>query len=213
MAEATALCAYIASREDGGGLERSSEELWHLIVAAWGIESQPRLQGIGVIYQADAATKRMGVRSAKKDHNLLMFPNTQHTVLVEAAGLGRFMDSVPTGLDYMSFIETARTITLIEGAVSGQKSVVLGWAFKPDVLVEQNMVTYESTNTDNLEYFRANCQGTISGADQSLVASLELLGGETADDDDELMRLAQGIDPILIPGEEGFARQGLSTPP
>ena len=94
--------------------------------------------------------------------------------------------------------------------VTGCESVSMGWAFKPDFLVEWNSTTFESLRTDNFDYYREHCQGTISVADQALVASLELLGGSALDEGDELMKLTPAADPIsrMIPGEANFARQG-----
>ena len=127
IAKASALCAYLKGREDGAS--NGADVLWAFLCRMWGVTQDEDVPTLGIMYNPEASTKRIGRVFSHVNHQVLPFPNTQDYVHVDMSALQRYADAYHTHIDCISYANCAKILYLIEQATSKEPIGELYFAF------------------------------------------------------------------------------------
>ena len=213
IADGAALVGYVKDSLVAYPDDRSAECLWLLFCAGWMIEDINNAPDLGVSYKADAATKRIGIKTNVLNHLLLPFPNARDCVTVDALPLMRYVDAIKTNIHAYAMIDCLKATMLIEAACSNESGHNLLFNLQSDALSLRSNITYEvDISLDFGILNRIKPKG--NNVYKSLaMASVRLKIGGTCDDDEGIdFWISSRITPQDLGGSMGvIIRPGIIT--
>jgi hypothetical protein len=118
--KAAVVSAYISKNSEDGQL------YWDFVMSMWGAPTRVIPPAVQMEIPPGASAKRLSASTSHSSHPIAAFRNTQGMVTVEAANLGRYLESQSVHVDFLSVITAQRVTGLIEYACHPDAKRFLG---------------------------------------------------------------------------------------
>lgn len=127
--------------------------LWKLVCYLWGLKEVTSVPNTTSAIDPEASTKRIDPSTSGRSHPIACYRNTQDVVNVQGHNLGRYLASHSAHVDFMSFIQAARAVGLLEMATggTGEPGLTLHYAVLSGSLPVSDKTTIKIRNEDDFD--------------------------------------------------------------